>query len=108
VIDEVVTFEDLAGYRQRRDLGSVSGTASRPRNLLRSTFRSLGLLVGLLSIESLSEADALRAEAIADLRRRAGEIGANAVIGVQFRVDEEPGGWRVTAVGRALDVERTA
>jgi uncharacterized protein YbjQ (UPF0145 family) len=108
VVDEVVTFEELAGYRPRRDLGCVSGSASRPRSVVRSTFRTLGLLIGLMPIESLSDADELRGEALSEMRRRAGEIGANAVVGVQFRVDEEQGSWRVTAFGRALDVERLA
>ncbi len=108
MIDEVVTFEELAGYRSRRELGFISGSASRPRNLLRSTFRSLGMLIGLAPIESLSEADELRAEALASLSRRAEEIGANAVVGVQFHVAEGEGVCKVTAFGRALEVERVA
>lgn len=108
MIDEIVTFEELAGYRSRRDLGYVSGSASRPRSLLRATFRSLGLLIGLMPIESLSDADQLRGEALAQMRRRAGEVGANAVIGVQFRVDDEQGAWKVTAFGRALELERVS
>ncbi len=105
MVDEVVTFEELAGYRRRRDLGYVSGSATRPRSLLRATFRGLGLLTGLMPMEALSEADELRVGALAEMRRRANAIGANAIVGVRFRVDEEPGAWRVTAFGRALDVE---
>ncbi|HEY9085069.1 MAG TPA: heavy metal-binding domain-containing protein [Candidatus Tyrphobacter sp.] len=107
MIHEVVTFEEPAGYQSRRDLGFISGSASRPRNLLRSTFRSLGILVGLAPIESLSEADELRAEALAGLSNRAEEIGANAVVGVQFHVAEDEGACKVTAFGRALEIERT-
>lgn len=105
MIDNVVTFEDIPGYRRRRELGYVCASASRPRNLLRSTFRSLGMLIGLAPIESLSEADELRAEALAALRRRAGEVGANAVVGVQFDIAEDEGACKVTAFGRALEVE---
>ena len=108
MIHEVVTFEELAGYRSRRDLGFISASASRPRNLLRSTFRSLGMLIGLAPIESLSEADELRAEALAALGSRAEQIGANAVVGVQFHIAEDEGACQVTAFGRALDVEREA
>jgi uncharacterized protein YbjQ (UPF0145 family) len=106
VVENVVTFDDLAGYRPRRDLGLVSGSASRPRNVLRSTFRSLGMLLGLAPVESLSEADELRAEALAAMRQRAEEAGANAVVGVQFRIAEDAGTWTVTAYGRAIDAER--
>jgi uncharacterized protein YbjQ (UPF0145 family) len=106
VIENVVTFEEVAGYRRRRDLGYVCANASRPRNVLRSTFRSLGMLIGLAPIESLSEADELRGEALAALSRNAGAMGANAVVGVQFHVAEEDGACTVTAYGRALDLER--
>lgn len=104
--DNVVTFEELAGYKSLRDHGYVSGSASRPRNLLRSTFRSLGMLIGLAPIESLSDADELRAEALEALSRQAVEVGANAVVGVQFHIAEEEGSCKVTAFGRAVEVER--
>ena len=45
--DDIVTFNQLEGYRTLRSYGCVSGTVSRPRNRLRSTFRSLGMLIGL-------------------------------------------------------------
>ena len=108
MIENVVTFEEPAGYRKRRDFGSVTGTATRPRNLLRSTFRSLGLLIGLAPVESLSEADELRAEALQDLSKNAGELGANAVVGVEFTIAEDEGACRVTARGHAVELEPTA
>ena len=43
----LVTFEELVGYRTVRSFGYISGSASRTRNRLRSTFRSLGMLIGL-------------------------------------------------------------
>jgi len=64
------------------------------------------MFIGLAPIESLSQADELREEALTSLRHRARELGANAVIGVQFHVDEENGACKVTAFGRALEVER--
>jgi uncharacterized protein YbjQ (UPF0145 family) len=105
VIENVVTFEDLPGYRPRRDLGLVSGSASRPRNVFRSTVRSLGMLLGLAPVESLSEVDELRADALAAMKRCAENAGANAVVGVHFRVAEEGGTCTVTAYGRAIDAE---
>ncbi len=50
--DDVVTFDELDGYRTLRSFGYVSGSASRPRNRLRSTFRSLGMLIGLGELPS--------------------------------------------------------
>ena len=63
-----------------------------PADRLRSTFRSLGMLIGLASAEFLSDAEQLRNEALEALRRRADALGANAVIGLQFFVSEESDG----------------
>jgi len=106
--DDIVTFEELAGYRTIRSFGHVSGSASRPRNRLRSTFRSLGMLIGLSSAEFLSDAEQLRSEALEALRRRADGLGANAVIGLQFFVSEgSDGSCEVVAFGRAVSVAKT-
>jgi uncharacterized protein YbjQ (UPF0145 family) len=105
--DDVVTFDHLDGYRTVRSFGHVSGTASRPRNRLRSTFRSLGMLIGLASSEFLSDAEQLRNEALEALRRRADSMGANAVIGLQFFVSEErDGSCEVVAFGNAVAVTK--
>jgi uncharacterized protein YbjQ (UPF0145 family) len=104
--DNLVTFEELDGYRTVNSFGYVSGTASRPRNRLRSTFRSLGMLIGLAGSEFLSDAEQLRAEALEALRRRADLLGADAVIGLQFHVSEGgDGSCRVVAFGKAVSVE---
>ncbi len=108
MIDNVVTFDDPAGYRRLRDFGAVSATASRPRNFFRSTFRSLGVLVGLAPVESLSEADELRSIAVEELERNAQAIGANAIVGVRFDVAEDDRACSVTALGRAVQLERIA
>jgi uncharacterized protein YbjQ (UPF0145 family) len=105
--DDVVTFDQLEGYRTVRNFGRVSGSASRPRNRLRSTFRSLGMLIGLASAEFLSDAEQLRAEALESLRRHAETMGANAVIGLQFFVSEgDDGSCEVVAFGRAVSVDK--
>ena len=103
--DDVVTFDELDGYRTIRTFGYVSGIASRPRNRLRSTFRSLGMLIGLAAGEFLSDAEQLRTEALDALRRRADALGANAVVGLQFYVSESnDGSCKVVAFGRAVQV----
>ncbi|MBV8155529.1 MAG: heavy metal-binding domain-containing protein [Candidatus Eremiobacteraeota bacterium] len=105
--DDVVTFEQLDGYRTVREFGYASGIASRPRNRFRSTFRSLGMLIGLSAGEFLSDAEQLRAEALDALRRRADALGANAVVGLQFYVSEgNDGSCKVVAFGRAVLVSK--
>jgi len=105
--DDIVTFDELEGYRTVRSFGHVSGSASRPRSRLRSTFRSLGMLIGLSSSEFLSDAEQLRNEAIETLRRRADAMGANAVVGLQFFVSESSdGSCEVVAFGRAVTLTK--
>jgi len=105
--DDVVTLDEPAGCEILRNLGYVSGSAARPRNRLRSTFRSLGMLIGLSAGELLSDAEQLRAEALDGLRRRADALGANAVVGLQFHVSESSdGACKVVAFGRAVFVTK--
>lgn len=105
--DDVVTFDEIDGYRTVRTFGYVSGIASRPRNRLRSTFRSLGMLIGLSAGEFLSDAEQLRSDALDGLRRRADALGANAVVGLQFYVSEgSDGSCKVVAFGRAVLVSK--
>lgn len=107
MVNDIVTFDRLDGYRTVRSFGHVSGTASRPRNRLRSTFRSLGMLIGISSAEFLSDAEQLRSEALSALSNHAGALGANAVIGLQFFVSEgEDGSCEVVAYGHAVIVAR--
>lgn len=106
--DDIVTFEELEGYRIVRVFGYVSGIASRPRNRLRSTFRSLGMLIGLAAGEFLSDAEQLRSEALEGLRERANAYGANAVVGLQFYVSEgADGSCKVVAFGQAVMVDKS-
>jgi uncharacterized protein YbjQ (UPF0145 family) len=105
--EDVVTFDELEGYRTVRSFGYVSGIASRPRNRLRSTFRSLGMLIGLSAGEFLTDAEQLRTDALQGLRRRADALGANAVVGLQFYVSESSdGSCKVVAFGKAVLVSK--
>ena len=100
---DVVTFTDVDGVRIVRRYGYVSGIASRPRNRLRSTFRSLGMLIGVSPNEYLSDAEHLRNEALEGVYKRAAALGANAVIGLSFHVSEGPdGSCKVVAFGEAV------
>lgn len=100
---DVVTFEDLEGFTILRRFGYVSGIASRPRNRLRATFRSLGMLIGMSSGEFLSDAEHLRNDALEGVYKRASALGANAVIGLSFHVSEgNDGSCKVVAFGEAV------
>ena len=61
--DAVVTFDRVDGFRVVKSFGYAYGQATRPRNLLRSTFRSIGAFIGLAPIEYLTDAE--RAQIIA-------------------------------------------
>jgi uncharacterized protein YbjQ (UPF0145 family) len=105
--DNVVTFDELAGHRIVKRYGYVSGIAARPRNRLRATFRSLGMLIGVSPAEFLSDAEQLRAEALDGIYKRANVLGANAVIGLSFHVSEgDDGSCKIVAFGEAVFVAR--
>ena len=101
--EAVVTFDDLAGFRIVKRYGYVSGIASRPRNRLRATFRSLGMLIGMAPGEFVSDAEQLRGEALQGMTARAQILGANAVIGLSFHVSEgTDGSCKIVAFGEAV------
>ncbi len=104
--EAVTTFERVEGYRVVRSFGYVYGNASRPRNVLRATFRSIGALIGLAPVEYLTEAERTRTESLQVLLEKAETMGANGVLGVQFQASEGPdGATRVLAFGEAVLLE---
>jgi uncharacterized protein YbjQ (UPF0145 family) len=104
--EAVVTFERIDGYRIIRSFGFAYGHASRPRNVLRATFRSIGAFIGLAPIEYLTEAERARAESLASLIRKAEDMGANGIVGLQFQASEAAdGSTRVLAFGEAVLLE---
>jgi uncharacterized protein YbjQ (UPF0145 family) len=101
--EAVVTFDRAEGFRIIRDLGYVCGQASRPRNLLRATFRSIGAFIGLAPLDYVTEAERARNESLAALLEQAAGRGANGVVGLQFQASEESdGSARVIAFGNAV------
>jgi uncharacterized protein YbjQ (UPF0145 family) len=101
--EAVVTFDELEGYRVVKRYGYVSGIATRPRNRLRATFRSLGMLIGVSPGEFVSDAEQLRDEALDGVYKRAHLLGANAVIGLSFQVSEgSDGSCKIVAFGEAV------
>jgi uncharacterized protein YbjQ (UPF0145 family) len=99
----VTTFERVEGYRVLRSFGYVYGQASRPRNVLKQTFRTIGALIGLAPVEYLTDAERARGESLEALLRKAETVGANGVMGLQFQASEGPdGATRVLAFGEAV------
>jgi uncharacterized protein YbjQ (UPF0145 family) len=102
----VTTFERVEGYRVVRSFGFAYGQASRPRNVLKQTFRSIGALIGLAPVEYLTDAERARADSLDVLLRKAEHMGANGVIGLQFQASEGPdGSTRVLSFGEAVLLE---
>jgi uncharacterized protein YbjQ (UPF0145 family) len=102
----VTTFERVEGYRVLRSFGYVYGQASRPRNVLKQTFRTIGALIGLAPVEYLTDAERARGESLEALLRKAETVGANGVMGLQFQASEGPdGATRVLAFGEAVLLE---
>jgi uncharacterized protein YbjQ (UPF0145 family) len=103
--EAVVTFDRLDGFVVTRSYGVVRGEAFLPRNVLRSTFRSIGALLGI-SADYLTDAERARADALTRLLGRAQALGANGVVGLGFEANEQDdGSTRVIAFGKAVLLE---
>jgi len=102
----VTTFERIEGYRVVRSFGFAYGQASRPRNVLKQTFRSIGVLIGLAPVEYLTDAERARSDSLEELLEKAERMGANGIVGLQFQASEGPdGATRVLAFGEAVVLE---
>jgi uncharacterized protein YbjQ (UPF0145 family) len=101
--EAIVTFDRIEGYRVVKSFGYAYGHASRPRNVLRSTFRSIGAFIGLAAIDYLTDAERARAECLVALIAKAEGLGANGIVGLHFQASEAPdGSTRVLAFGEAV------
>jgi uncharacterized protein YbjQ (UPF0145 family) len=101
--ENLVTLDVPDGFRVLRSFGRVTGAATRPHNMLRATFRSIGAFIGLAPIEYLTDAERAREEALDDLRSKAAPLGADAVIKIRFEAVEQPDGTTlVMASGEAV------
>ncbi|MDQ6825938.1 MAG: YbjQ family protein [Candidatus Eremiobacteraeota bacterium] len=104
--ESVVTFGSVDGFRVVRSLGFACGVASRPRNMFRHTFRSIGAFIGLAAVEYLTDAERAREDSLMDLRSKANAIGANGIIKLQFEASEtSDGATQVLARGEAVILE---
>lgn len=101
------TAFELPGYRVTRNLGVVRGILVRSRSVLGNIGASLQALVGGNITLYTSLCERTREEAFNLMLAHAGEIGANAVIGVRYDATEiGPGITEVLCYGTAVFVEQ--
>jgi uncharacterized protein YbjQ (UPF0145 family) len=105
----VTTAFELPGFRVKRNLGVVRGITVRSRSIIGTIGASLQTIVGgNISLYS-KLCEQAREEAFDLMLEHAGELGANAVIGVHYDATEIMNGvTEVLAYGTAVEVEPSA
>ncbi len=101
------TAFELEGYRVARNLGVVRGIVVRSRSVIGTIGASLQTLIGgnITLLTNLCEKT--RNEAFELMIQHAGELGANAVIGIHYDATEVMQGvTEVLAYGTAVVLER--
>ncbi|HKT81933.1 MAG TPA: heavy metal-binding domain-containing protein [Vicinamibacterales bacterium] len=102
----VTTAFDIPGYRTVRNVGVVRGIVVRSRSIVGSIGASLQTLVGGNITLYTELCERARADAFKLLLDHAGDVGANALIGVRYDANEiAPGVTEVLAYGTAVVVE---
>ena len=102
----VTTAFELPGFRIKRNLGIVRGIVVRSRSIVGTIGASLQTIVGgnITLFSNLCEQT--REDAFDLMVQHAGEIGANAVIGMRYDATEISSGvTEVLAYGTAVQVE---
>ena len=100
------TAFELPGYRVTRNLGVVRGIIVRSRSVIGNIGANLQALIGGNITLYTSLCERARGEAFDQMLAHAGEMGANAVIGVRYDATEiGPGITEVLCYGTAVFVE---
>ncbi len=103
------TTFDLPGYRIVRSLGVVRGIIVRSRSIVGNIGASLQSLVGGNISLYTSLCERTREDAFNQMLTHAGQLGANAVIGVRYDATEIGAGiTEVLCYGTAVYVEQNA
>lgn len=98
-----------AGYRVRKNLGVVRGIIVRSRSVIGNIGASLQTIIGGNITVYTSLCERTRSDAFQLMLTHAGELGANAVIGVRYDATEiGPGITEVLCYGTAVFVEPTS
>jgi len=100
------TAFELPGYRVTRNMGVVRGIVVRSRSVIGNIGASLQALVGGNITLYTSLCERAREDAFSQMLAHAGEMGANAIIGVRYDATEiGPGITEVLCYGTAVFVE---
>ena len=103
------TAFELPGYRVTRSFGVVRGIMVRSRSVIGNIGASLQALVGGNITLYTSLCERAREDTFNQMLAHAGQLGANAVIGVRYDATEiGPGITEVLCYGTAVFVEPTA
>ncbi len=103
----VTTAFDLPGCRVRQNLGLVRGIVVRSRSIVGNIGAAFQTLFGGNITLYTALCEKARADAFALMVQHAGEIGANAIIGVRYDANEVAAGvTEVLAYGTAVVVEQ--
>jgi uncharacterized protein YbjQ (UPF0145 family) len=103
------TAFDLPGYRTVKSFGVVRGIIVRSRSIIGNFGASIQAIFGGNISLYTEMCDRARGEAFNLMIQHAGEMGANAIIGVRYDATEiAPGITEVLCYGTAVFVERTA
>lgn len=102
------TFE-IEGYRAVRNLGIVRGITVRSRSIFGTIGGALQTLVGGNITLFTQLCEKTRSEAFEMMIAHAGQIGANAVVGIRYDATEVMDGvTEVLCYGTAVVIERKA
>jgi len=100
------TAFELPGYRVTRNMGVVRGIIVRSRSVIGNIGASLQAFVGGNITIYTSLCERAREDAFNQMLAHAGEMGANAIIGVRYDAAEiGPGITEVLCYGTAVFVE---
>jgi uncharacterized protein YbjQ (UPF0145 family) len=102
----VTTAFELPGYRTIRNFGVVRGIVVRSRSIVGNIGAALQTLVGGNITLYTELCENARADAFRLMLEHAGDLGANALIGVRYDANEVAAGvTEVLAYGTAVTVE---
>ena len=106
----VVTTPTVAGFRNARNFGLVSGEAILGANIFKDLFAGIRDIVGGRSAAYEKELRKAKAIAIEEMTQQARDLGANAIVGVDLDYETigiggGGGMLMVSASGTAVQVE---
>lgn len=103
----ITTTGDIKGWKVKEIKGIVFGSTVRTRGLLGRTVASFEALLGGKAESYLEELEKAKNDALQDAIKKAQNMGANAIIGVDFDMSEVLEGFILFTVnGTAVVLEK--